>query len=103
MSTGSLSFFVFMTQTPLIMLPSEEFKSELAEAVAKMVLAEIAKTPRTPSLANEFLTTGEVMQILRITAPTLRKLRKSGKVKTYGEGTHHQRFRRSEIEQALTQ
>lgn len=85
----------------MVMLPGEQFKEELALAVAKIVLAEISNTPTTSTEKDEFLTTGEVLRILRITAPTLRKLRKSGKVKTYASGTHHHRFRRSEIETAL--
>lgn len=85
----------------MVMLPGEQFKEELALAVAKIVLAEISNVPNASTEKDDFLTTGEVLRILRITAPTLRKLRKSGTVKTYGEGTHHHRFRRSEIETAL--
>lgn len=83
------------------MLPGEQFKEELALAVAKIVLAEISNVSNPSVQKDEFLTTDEALGILRITAPTLRKLRRSGKVKTYGEGTHHHRFRRSEIETAL--
>lgn len=85
----------------MVILPGEQFKEELALAVAKIVLAEISTAPTVSRENDEFLTTGEVLSILRITAPTLRKLRKSGKVRTYGEGTHHHRFKRSEIEKAL--
>lgn len=87
----------------MIVPPGEDFTENLAKAVARLVLAEIANAPSPPTSKNtsDFLTTAEVLGILRITAPTLRKLRKSGKVRTYGEGTHHHRFRRSEIEAAL--
>lgn len=90
-------------QQTMVMLPGERFTEELARAVTRMVLAEISNIPNAPPQSrDEFLTTGEVLGILRITAPTLRKLRKSGKVRTYGEGTHHHRYRRSEVEEALT-
>jgi len=89
-------------QQTMVILPGEGFTEELARAVTRMVLAEISSIPNAPLPSrDEFLTTGEVLGILRITAPTLRKLRKSGKVRTYGEGTHHHRFRRSEVETAL--
>jgi hypothetical protein len=86
----------------MVMTPGEQFKVELAQAVAKMVLAEMSNAPGASKERDDFLTTVEVLQILRITAPTLRKLRKSGRLRTYGEGTRYQRYRRSEVEEALT-
>lgn len=88
-------------QQNMVVLPGEQFKAELANEVAKMVLAEISNTPNLSNSKDDFLNTREVLDLLRITAPTLRKLRKSAKIRTYGEGTHHHRFRRSEIEVAL--
>jgi len=89
-----------MNQT-MVITPGEKFKEELAQAVAEMVLAQISNAPGVSKDRDEFLNTGEVLSILRITAPTLRKLRKSGRLRTYGEGTRYQRYRRSEVEEAL--
>ena len=88
-------------QQTMVMLPGEQFKQDLAKEVAELVLARMNNLPATSPQNDDFLTTSEVLRFLRITAPTLRKLRRSGKVRTYGEGTHHHRFRRSEIEEAL--
>jgi hypothetical protein len=84
----------------MVVIPEERFAEELAARVASIVLAELSgSTPPQPK--EEFLTTDEVLAILRISAPTLRKLRKTGHLKTYGEGTRFQRYKRSEVETAL--
>lgn len=85
----------------MVMLPGEQFKQELAQEVAELVMARINGKPNATPANDEFLTTSEVLKILRITAPTLRKLRKSGQITTYAKGTHHQRYRRTEIEAAM--
>ncbi|MBK6996854.1 MAG: hypothetical protein IPH31_18720 [Lewinellaceae bacterium] len=85
-----------MNQT-MVITPGEKFKEELAQAVAEMVLAQISNAPGVSKDRDEFLNTGEVLSILRITA-YLRKPRKSGRLRTYGEGTRYQRYRRSEVD-----
>lgn len=86
----------------MVVLPTEQFARELADAVAEKVLAQI-KTSPLPSKEkdDEFLTTADVLRTWRISAPTWRKLRKTAKVPVYGEGTHHTRFKRTEVEAAL--
>ncbi len=88
-------------QQTMVMLPGEDFKKELAQEVAEQVLAKIGEKPVRSPETDELLTTKEVLALWRISAPTLRKWRKQGLVKVYGEGTHHHRYRRTEIEEAL--
>lgn len=88
-------------QQTMVMLPGEQFKEELAKSVAEFVLAEMGHLPTKSHEKEEYLTTREVLQEWRVSAPTLRKWRKKGLIKAYGEGTHHMRYRRSEIEAAM--
>lgn len=84
----------------MVVLPTEEFKEELAMRVANILLAKLSGTTPPPP-KDDFLTTNEVLAVLRISAPTLRKLRKTGQLKTYGEGTRFQRYKRSDVESAM--
>jgi hypothetical protein len=84
----------------MVVIPEEQFKEELAMRVASILLAKLSGTTPPPP-KDDFLTTDEVLAVLRISAPTLRKLRKTGHLKTYGEGTRFQRYKRSEVETAL--
>jgi excisionase family DNA binding protein len=84
----------------MVVVPSEQFTEELAKNLAKHVMDHLQVQSASNS-KEEFLTTREALEMLRISAPTFRKMVKSGTVKVYGKGTHHQRYKRSEIEKAL--
>lgn len=90
-----------MKQQTMVVLPGEQFKEELAQTVAEMVLASIGGRAVKGPENDDLLTTKEVLALWRISAPTLRKWRKQGLVKAYGAGTRHHRYRRSEVEEAL--
>lgn len=89
------------TSQTVVIIPSEEFISELAQEVANLVLSRMQEQPIKVVEPDGFLTIKQAAQLLNISTPTLRKLRQEGKIKTYGEGTHHIRFKRSEIEAAM--
>jgi hypothetical protein len=82
----------------LIALPIQEFETLIRDCIRSELQAGKKAEPKAP---EEYLTSRETQALLRISAPTLRKLRKSLPLKTYRIGSVI-RYCKQEVLQSLS-
>lgn len=86
-----------MEQVILLKMGREEFESILSSIFRKEIEGS---TPFNEEVEKEFLTSEDLMKLLKVTAPTLNKLRKSGLIPYYRIGSMI-RFEKTEVMDAL--
>lgn len=79
-------------------LDSEALRQMLAD-VLKVELKDLAKLLQP--VPDEYLTTKEVMDLLKVSAITIHRWSKAGKLKPFGIG-HRVYFKKSDIDACLT-
>ncbi len=90
-----------MTHVVLTSIPVDDLKDLIAEAVNQELAKHLPPANQSPC-SNELLTRREAARLLGISLPTLLDYTKQGKITGYRLGTRV-RYKRSELEQSLTQ
>lgn len=78
----------------------DEFAKKVAQHLHDIQKAEVAAQPVPSEAEEEYLTSKQVLEILKISSTTLWKWKNKGRIKEYGTGGKRY-FKRSEIDQAL--
>lgn len=90
-----------MTNVILSSIPVDELKGLIAEVVNQELTKHLTPANQSPA-SNDLLTRKEAARLLGISLPTLLDYTKLGKITGYRLGTRV-RYKRSELEQSLTQ
>ncbi|WP_246496290.1 helix-turn-helix domain-containing protein [Chitinophaga varians] len=90
-----------MTHVVLSSIPVDELKEMIAAVVNQELTKHLPPANQSP-ISNDLLTRKEAARLLGISLPTLLDYTKLGKITGYRLGTRV-RYKRSELEQALTQ